>query len=58
MRWMNQIDEIRMSNDELMMKREMARGKQGAAVASPPSLGLRRGKRLYICGPFIRVNPT
>src|SRR5438552_1718655 len=29
-------DEIRMSNDELMTKREMARGEQGAAVSSPP----------------------
>ncbi len=34
-------DEIQMSNDELMTKREMARGEQGAAVSSPPSLGLR-----------------
>jgi len=34
-------DEIRMSNAELMTKREMARAEQGAAVSSPPSLGLR-----------------
>jgi hypothetical protein len=30
-----------MSNDQLMTKREMG-GEQGAAVSSPPSLGLRR----------------
>ena len=29
-------DEIRMSNDELMTKREMARGKHEAAVSGPP----------------------
>jgi hypothetical protein len=36
-------DEIRMSNDELMTKREMARGEQvPTSRDSPPSLGLRR----------------
>jgi hypothetical protein len=34
-----------MSNDELMTKREMARSEQGAAVSSPPSLGLRTPNR-------------
>ena len=36
-------DEIRMSNDELMSKREMARGEQGVAVSFDVGLTTRHG---------------
>jgi hypothetical protein len=46
-----------MSNDELMTKREMARGEQGAAVSCPPSLGSQGAVVSFYVGLTTRHGP-